>query len=178
MSESSRESRFKRLFQSVEGELFRYILILIPNEADGLDVLQETACSLWETFDQYDPARPFSPWARKFAYLNVMKFRLYRSRERKKRTPFSDEALQAVADEYDDHEEVLALRLPALTQCLDRLQAEDRELIQFRYWSTTSLRDLAQERGVTENRLHRRLQRIRQILQRCIEQTVSLQGHR
>ena len=31
------------------------------------DIVQQTAIALWEKFDAYDPAQPFTPWACRFA---------------------------------------------------------------------------------------------------------------
>jgi RNA polymerase sigma-70 factor, ECF subfamily len=40
---------------------------LVPNVADAEDIVQQTAIALWEKFDAYDPAQPFTPWACRFA---------------------------------------------------------------------------------------------------------------
>ncbi len=176
MSEAAKQREFTRLFRLAEQDLYRYILILVPNRTDASDLLQETAGALWRRFDQYDPARPFGPWARKFAYMEVLKHRLYRSREHDRRVLFSKEIIETFSDEYTQHEEVLELRLAALAECLQKLTPEDRELVHQRYWDEENLRAVARERGVNEDRFYRRLQRIRQLLQQCIARTIAMQG--
>jgi RNA polymerase sigma-70 factor (ECF subfamily) len=39
----------------------------VPNVQDAEDIVQQTAVALWERFDAYDPAQPFTPWACRFA---------------------------------------------------------------------------------------------------------------
>ncbi len=55
--------------------LFRYIYSLVTREADARDILQETSVALFRKWDQYDTARPFLPWAYRFAYFQVQKLR-------------------------------------------------------------------------------------------------------
>src|SRR6185369_14171970 len=66
------QQRFLSLFLRSEREIFRYVAALVPNMADAEDIVQQTALSLWEKFDAYDPAQPFTPWACRFA-LNKTK---------------------------------------------------------------------------------------------------------
>jgi hypothetical protein len=54
--------RFVRLFLDGQREILRYILALVPGIDDAQEILQETAVDLWQKFDRYDPAIPFTPW--------------------------------------------------------------------------------------------------------------------
>jgi DNA-directed RNA polymerase specialized sigma24 family protein len=58
---------FLRLFLESERDLYRYVCALLPRPQDARDVVQETALALWENFERYDAARPFLPWALRFA---------------------------------------------------------------------------------------------------------------
>ena len=55
------QQRFLSLFLRSEREVFRYVAALVPNVADAEDIVQQTAVALWEKFDAYDPAQPFTP---------------------------------------------------------------------------------------------------------------------
>ena len=61
------QQRFLSLFLRSEREIFRYVAALVPNVTDAEDIVQQTALALWEKFDAYDPAQPFTPWACRFA---------------------------------------------------------------------------------------------------------------
>ena len=112
MSEAERD--FAHLFQQGQEALLRYIHGCIPSHSDALDVLQETATALWQKFDEYDREKPFGPWARKFAHIQVLKFCLYRKREKQKLAAFSEDTCRALDREFDQHADVLAARSEAL----------------------------------------------------------------
>jgi RNA polymerase sigma-70 factor (ECF subfamily) len=61
------QQRFLSLFLRSEREVFRYVPALVPEVSDAEDIVQQTAVALWERFDAYDPAQPFTPWACRFA---------------------------------------------------------------------------------------------------------------
>ena len=176
MTAKTDEQEFMRLFHGVERSLYRYLLVLVASEADASDILQETAIALWKKFDEYDPQKPFDVWARTFAYMEASKFRLYRQREGKKRSVFVDEVVEQFSHEFEQHEGVLELRLSALEQCVEKLSEEDRELIRTRYSKNKSLRTMADEHGVNEDRLYRRLGKIRATLEACIQRTIAAEG--
>ncbi len=67
--------RFVRLLADGQREVLRYILALVPDVHDAHEILQDTAVDLWKKFDQYDPAYPFIPWACRFAFRRVLKYR-------------------------------------------------------------------------------------------------------
>ena len=46
--------------------------MLVPHKEDVDDVLQQTATRLWAKWDEYDVDQPFTPWAIKFAYFEVL----------------------------------------------------------------------------------------------------------
>src|ERR1043166_1116934 len=64
---SAAQQQFLSLFLRSEREVFRYVAASVPNVADAEDIVQQTAIALWEKFDAYDPAQPFTPWACRFA---------------------------------------------------------------------------------------------------------------
>src|SRR5690606_25835152 len=129
----TRQARFAALFEAHQHELLRYIMGCVPSHSDALDILQETATALWLKFDEYNPAQPYGPWARKFAHIQVLKFCLYRKRAKSQFAAFSQAAITALDAEYSEHEQVLAARSDALAGCVEKLKDEDRKLLRQRY---------------------------------------------
>ncbi len=84
-----------RLFPGAERDLLRHVMALVPNVSDARDVVQETAIALWEAIGMYDPARPFVPWACRFA-LNEARMHL-RTESRRRR--FIEEDVAALLAE-------------------------------------------------------------------------------
>ena len=64
---TAEQQRFLALFLRSEKEIYRYVAALVPNISDAEDIVQQTALALWQKFEAYDPAQPFTPWACRFA---------------------------------------------------------------------------------------------------------------
>ena len=160
-------------FARHEHDLFRYVLTLLPNWNDAQDVMQETAAALWQKFDQYDPGRPFLPWACQFAYHQVLNFR---SRQKTRRRMFSAAVVESLAVEWPEHSRAISAQREALDTCLGKLREADRQLLQHRYGEQTEIADLATQSGQTPNALYKSLQRIRRMLLECVTRTLATEG--
>jgi RNA polymerase sigma-70 factor, ECF subfamily len=170
VSTSRANDEFVRCFVRCQQDLYAYILTLVPNIADAQDVLQETALALWSKADEYRSSEPFMPWAARFAWFQVRKFRMYQARRRRHVVALSDEAVAALAVDRAAFEETAAQRAPMLQQCVEKLGDDDRLLLSERYDLRVSIREVAQRRGVEPGRLYQRLRHIRQTLLDCINQ--------
>ena len=140
MTDARDQQEFTRLLSEVEENMYLYILVLVPSDADASDILQEAVAALWRKFDQYDRSLPFGAWARRFAFTEVSKFRSRKAREGEKRGPFSEDVLEQVDTGFEEHTGVLELRLSALEICVGKLSKQDRELLKARYWKGDSIR--------------------------------------
>jgi RNA polymerase sigma-70 factor (ECF subfamily) len=162
--------RLLRLLAEHQHDLFRYVFALLPHEADARDVLQETYVSLTRKFDQYDPQKPFLPWAYGFAYMQVLK---QREQAQKSRRVLAVDVVEALAAERASGASLLNARLAALDQCLEKLPVADRRLIAHRYLSKTTAEQLAEIVGGSRRTLFRNLERIRRLLHDCISSRVE-----
>lgn len=161
------------LLSQHQEQLFRYIFALLPREADARDVLQETSLALCRKFDQYDTAKPFLPWAYRFAYLEVLK-----QRERGLRQPlaFADDVMELLADERAHHEPHLDARLQALEHCLQKLPGADRQLVTFRYDQSRPIEEIMERLAMSRRTLFRNLERVRRQLFDCVTRHVQTEG--
>jgi RNA polymerase sigma-70 factor (ECF subfamily) len=151
--------------------LFRYIFSLVPCEADARDVLQETSLALYRKCDQYDATRPFLPWAYRFAYLQVQKHR-----EKSARAPllFSEDVMDLLASERKHLESHLNERLQVLDGCLQKLSAQDKELVTRRYALRDSAETMMQRFGMSRRTLFRNLELLRARLHDCVTRQLQL----
>ncbi|TLD68205.1 sigma-70 family RNA polymerase sigma factor [Phragmitibacter flavus] len=169
-SHSSTENLVLLLTQH-QDQLFRYIFSLVPREADARDILQETSLALFRKLDQYDPTRPFLPWAYRFAYLQVQ-----RHREKNSRSPlvlFSEDIVDLLASERAHIEPQLEERLHHLDHCLEKLTASEKDLITRRYALRQSAEEIMQHSALTRRTLFRNLEMLRQRLHECVTQQLS-----
>lgn len=172
MSDPSTE-QFVRLFAQCEHELYRYVLTLTGNPADADDVMQETATALWRKFADYDPAKPFVPWAQRFAVIEVKRHR------RGKATgaiQLSDEVVDKLADERIEAQSLLETQRRVLDLCMRELNDEQRKLIAHRYGATDTIRQLAQQLGRPVATLYKTLHRLRRRLIDCVDRRMESEG--
>lgn len=173
MDQTDHSKEFVLQFARHENDLFRYILTLLPNWNDAEDVLQETATALWTHNEQFDPKRPFLPWACHFAYLHVRNFR---SRQRTRKRVFCDQLIDLLADEHAEHRPSIDRQRMALDSCLGKLREADLKLVQLRYGSDQELGQVAAQIGQTPNAIYKTLQRIRRQLMECVSRAVVVEG--
>ena len=168
--------QFMRLFLQAERELTRYVMSIVPNVNDARDVVQETAMSLWRAIEKYDPARPFVPWACRFA-LNEARMHL-RSEGRRRRRFLQDDVVALLEDRRTELAPQLDDRRRHLRDCLDRLPEERRDLVRGYYFDDESVESLATRLGRSVDAIYKALQRTRQALQECIERKILAEARR
>lgn len=143
------------------------------------DILQEVAIGLLRRREDYDPNRPFLPWALGFARFKSLEA----LRARRRTLPQLDEEvwekLQETFEE-DTPEAVdhLDSRKTALAACLAKLSAQNRTILEWKYVEGLSAKEIAPRIERTSTATHSLLQRLRNQLQRCIERQVRLEAVR
>ena len=160
------QQRFLSLFLRSEREIFRYVAALVPNVTDAEDIVQQTAISLWEKFDAYDPSQPFTPWACRFA-LN--KTRQWIERRQRWQALLDDGLAEELAQRRQELLPDFEMRLKHLEGCLGKLPEGQRSLVEGYYYERASVETLAQRSGRSEAATYKTLQRVRQALQVCVE---------
>ena len=170
---TAEQQRFLSLFLRSEKEIFRYVAAFVPNTADAEDIVQQTALALWEKFDAYDPTRPFTPWACRFA-LNKARQWI----ERRQRWQALLE--RGVAEELERRREELRpeleFKLRHLETCMKKLPEDQRSLVEGYYYRRNGIEKLAGDSGRTVAATYKALQRIRHGLQLCIDQAARAKG--
>lgn len=170
---TKQNEEFVRLYAKDEGRLRRYVGALVPAMADVDDILQETAIALMRKFDQYDSAQPFFNWACRFALYEVLQ---HRKRAKTRRHHFSDEVIEAIAAEYQQHQQLSDQRKRALAGCLHKLEDQDRRLVELRYFSEETVESLAHRIEEPVTKLYRSLARIRYVLAACVRKSLAAEG--
>lgn len=165
--------RFARLFAQHQQSLLRYILLLTGRLDEAQDVLQETSVALLRKIDEYDPDRPFLPWARRFAYFEVL-----RQREKDSRRPglLAPDVIDQISEEAPQAESLLDSRRAALNGCLEKMPQPQRDLLQQRYADNATIKSVAEATGRPIQTLYTQLKRLRHTLMECIDRAVRQGG--
>ena len=174
MADKQATAEFMALYGRHQMDLYRYVrtLVVRPEEAD--DVMQEAAMALWQRFDDYDPARPFLPWAKRFAYFCAKQHRTRKARS--KEVGLSPEVWDLLSEDHGNHEERLAAQRRLLAGCMNGLGSEARQLLQRRYVERVTLKDLAVALGRSANALYIQLFRVRKQLLGCVQKGLADEG--
>lgn len=173
-SKSMDSGEFVRLFAQHQRGIHSYICSLAPSRSDADDVMQETSLVLWRKWDEFDRSRDFLRWACGIAFKEVLKVR---RKAATSRCYFNEALLEQIAAEAVRQSEDLELRHIALIGCMKKLTPRDRELIERRYQSKTTARQVAGDLGRSSSTVYKALMRIRSSLLGCIERSLAQESH-
>ncbi|MFT5496183.1 MAG: RNA polymerase sigma-70 factor (ECF subfamily) [Kiritimatiellia bacterium] len=166
-------TEFVRLWTQHQPEVARYLHTMIPRSADAAEVLQDVSVRLWEKWDQYDVDRPFVPWAIRFAYLEVLKWRQRHAREK---LVFSDVLLEQIHARHEEETPLMESRRKALEGCMEKLNDQQRKWVALRYGKHGAVKAQAEQSGVRLHKLYYALEKIRNQLLDCVEQALRKEG--
>ncbi len=168
-------AQFVRLWTRHQPEVRWYIRVMVPRKSHAEDLLQETATRLWEKFSEYDPERPFVPWAIRFAQLEVLAWRRRQARER---LVFSDSLLAQLDADTEEELTQLEIRRIALEGCLQKLSEQDRHLLLKCHAEHGAVKQEAQRKKVPVRKLYYLIEKLRVGLLGCIDATLAKEGVR
>lgn len=169
MSHQDHDS-FLELFLQNQNRIYGFILTVVFNQEDAQDIFQQTSLTLWRRWPEYDPQRDFVRWAVGIAFNHVRNFR---KRKRHDGQQLDYDVLELVVQTRLDDDEWLEMRRQALTRCMKKLPAEQRQMLERCYVGKDTIKVVAQRYGLTANVLYKTLGRIRRVLHECIERAVE-----
>jgi RNA polymerase sigma-70 factor, ECF subfamily len=166
--------RFISLFAKNQYAVHGYIRALVPNRADAEDIMQEVSYTLWNKWHTFDPATDFIRWACAVAFIEILR---YRRKSAKDRLWFNEPLMELLAADFRRNAEMYSARLDALVSCLEKLDPQDRRLVEVRYRLGGSVRRIADDLDTPLSTVYKKLNRIRGSLRRCIDHTLATQSH-
>lgn len=164
-----------RLYSQHQRWLYGYLMTLLGNPEDAEDVMQEVSVVMWREHQNFELGTNFTGWLSVIAYHQVQKF----WRQRKRKAAYLDVAvIEQLASVVSKDREVVDIRRQFLGECLERLPAQDRNLIESVYGSEGpgKIRRHARETGVDEAGFYRALARIRRALFNCVQRKLAAEG--
>ncbi|MBI5364569.1 MAG: sigma-70 family RNA polymerase sigma factor [Planctomycetes bacterium] len=170
MLDDARQELFTRLWTDAQPAVLGYIHAFVRDPVTARDLVQETALTLLRRFPEYDPSRPFLPWA-----LGVAKWELASHRRDAARAVvvFDAELLDDLTAMWSEVAQGAGDRAVALQTCLDRLARRARTVLDLRYGEHLTSTEIAERLGSNAGAVRVLLQRIRDELRDCIERRLS-----
>jgi RNA polymerase sigma-70 factor (ECF subfamily) len=169
MSDQTQE-QFTALWTQALPAIAGYIAAVVSDPHAADDVLQEVALTLLRKFGDYDPSRPFVPWAMGVAKMAILSERRDRARAVSRFRASTIESLEQVWQEVLP---TVDARRSALKSCLSSVAGRSRELVTLRYEEAVAPQDIAERLGMSGVAVRVALARVRAALQTCIEKRMT-----
>jgi RNA polymerase sigma-70 factor (ECF subfamily) len=158
-----------RNWVKAQPSLTAFLVATMPQFSDAEDLLQEVAAEVALRFDDYDPSRPFLPWAIWVAKIKIANF--YRAKQRG-RVVFLEESVDALADACVRVQQTLSEEKFALEGCLSQLTSRSRTLLQLRYFEDLKPQEIGTRLGLASASVRVSLSRIRTALSECVQRAL------
>ena len=162
---------FVTLLIGLQPQLRVFIAHLMPSHDARADIMQEVNMLVWQKRDQFTLGSNFRAWVFTFARNVTMK---HQKRARQdSNMVFSPETTDLLAEEYAPEDLGMDERMPALRRCLEKIPADERQLLMSHYTHRGSALKAADNCGRTAAAMRGILFRLRIALRRCVEKELK-----
>jgi RNA polymerase sigma-70 factor (ECF subfamily) len=127
--------------------VYRFVLRLVRNEATAEDLISEVFLDIWRQAGKFEGRSAASTWM-----LSIARFKALSNLRRRPEDELDDETAERIEDHADDPETTLAKKEKGslLRQCLTKLSADHREIIDLVYYHEKSVEEVAEIVGIPE----------------------------
>jgi RNA polymerase sigma-70 factor (ECF subfamily) len=127
--------------------VYRFVLRLVRNEATAEDLISDVFLDVWRQAAKFEGRSAVSTWM-----LSIARFKALSVLRRRPEEELDEETADTIADQADDPEVVLAKKDKGavLRQCLTKLSAEHREIVDLVYYHEKSVEEVAGIVGIPE----------------------------
>ena len=164
------QPKITRDFLQHRQALLGFIFALTRDQIAAEEVFQEVALAILEEAASGTKVDPFLPWAREIARRRVLEY--YRKSSRREAvTPLSDAMIELVGRSFEENEEAPeqdSRRLSCLRECLEKLPARARQVIDLRYNVQLGIDRIAHSLAWQAGSIHVLLARTRKTLADCV----------
>ncbi len=135
------------LFARHHVRVYRFVLRLVRNEATAEDLISEVFLDVWRQAGKFEGRSAASTWM-----LSIARFKALSSLRKRTEEALDEETAGTIEDHSDDPEVSLAKKDKAavLRQCLGKLSAEHREVVDLVYYHERSVEEVAGIVGIPE----------------------------
>ncbi|MBI1368433.1 MAG: sigma-70 family RNA polymerase sigma factor [Planctomycetes bacterium] len=164
---------FIKLLTDAQSMLYAYIASLVGSSELANEVLQNTNLVLWSKAEEFAMGTRFASWALGIAHFEVLTARKKLARDRH---VFSPALIDKLAEESGTTAQASGERQRALEQCLAKLPAAQRKIVQSHYADQQTANDIARAMGRKAPAVRQMLHRIRLALTECVDRELSTTG--
>jgi len=135
------------LFARYRIRVYRFVLRMVRNEATAEDLNSDVFVDVWRQAGTFEGRSAVSTWI-----FSIARFKALTTLQRRPMEELDEEMAGAIEDDADDPEITLAKKdkAAALRQCLVKLSAEHREIVDLVYYQLKSVEQVAGIVGIPE----------------------------
>jgi RNA polymerase sigma-70 factor (ECF subfamily) len=135
------------LFARHHVRVYRFVLRLVRDEAAAEDLISEVFLDVWRQAGKFEGRAQVSTWL-----LAIARFKALSALRRKPEQELDEEAAEAIEDTSDTPDVTLEKKETGevIRQCLTKLSAEHREIIDLVYYHEKSVEEVAEIVGIPE----------------------------
>jgi RNA polymerase sigma-70 factor (ECF subfamily) len=163
-------AEFVRLYSESARRIYAYIFVMVPNEDAANDIFQDVGAALWESFNQFEAGTSFYAWARQIAHFRVLR---YRDQQKRDGLFLADSVLEVLAASPARSPDEISERQRALVDCTEKLNPQDRDLLNRRYAADQPTEQIATELSLSVHQVYRSLRRIHVWLFECVRRALA-----
>lgn len=175
-SDGKNSEEFVTELTNHQTSMLAYIRSLAPGSSGARDLLQEVNITLWQKRESFEIGTNFKAWAFQTIRYHVLNHR--RRLVSHGWLIFDDDLIERLSPEFEIEPDELEERHIALRTCLQKLRPQDRELLQHRYGTSSSLQGYASATNRSTGTLKAVLFNLRAVLKRCIERKTQQSPHK
>jgi RNA polymerase sigma factor (sigma-70 family) len=156
---------FERLYQKYAGDVYRYALVVLRNEADAEDVTQTTFMNAYRAMERGERPRQPQNWLITIAH-NVCRQRFRQSQRRPNEVVYEEELAEAVVVED-------AISAEDIRRALGHLAFNQRSALVMRELEGRSYQEIAEILGVSVSAVETLIFRARRALREQLEEGIT-----
>lgn len=134
--------------------IFRFVARMLRDDAKAEDVVSEVFIDVWKTAARFEARSAVGTWL-----LTIARNKAISALRRRRDQELDEDAASAIPDASDDPEVRMQKlgKADLLRQCITRLSAEHREVIDLVYYHEKSVEEVAAIAGIPEGTVKTRM---------------------
>src|SRR6478752_7318603 len=142
------------LFGRHNVRVYRFVLRFLNDESAAEDLVSEVFLDVWRQANRFEARSQVSTWL-----LAIARYKALSALRKRPDEELDDETAGAIEDQSDDPEVAMQKKDTStiLRQCMTKLSAEHREIIDLVYYHEKSVEEVSKIVGVPENTVKTRM---------------------
>ena len=142
------------LFARHHVRVYRFVLRLVGDASRAEDLINDVFLDVWRTADKFEARSQVSTWL-----LAIARYKALSALRKRPDEELDEETAGAIEDPGDDPETAMQKKDTSeiLRECLTKLSAEHREIVDLVYYHEKSVEEVARIVGVPENTVKTRM---------------------